>query len=84
MLIISSLLFALFIYLFLTIFKPTPEVNTELKLTLINVTHDYIFSASIIINNIVFYIKHILLLYDDMKLNPGAKNGLLLSFPTVI
>ena len=35
MLIISSLLLALFNYIFLTIFKTAPEVNTELKLTLI-------------------------------------------------
>lgn len=69
MLIISSLLLALFIYLFLTIFKTTPEVNTGLKLTLIHVIYGYIFITSI--NNIVFYPKHILLLHGDMKLNPG-------------
>ena len=64
MLIISSLLLALFIYLFLTIFKTTPEVNTRLKLTLIHVIYGYIFITSI--NNIVFYPKH-----GDMELNPG-------------
>ena len=54
-------------------FKTTLKVNTKLKLTLIPVIYDYIFSTAI--NNIVFYQKHLLLLHGDRDLNPAAKKG---------
>ena len=64
MLIFSSLLFAFYTPVFLINFKTTPDVFANLKLIL----HDYIFPTSI--NNITYYLKHILLLSGDIEMNP--------------
>lgn len=66
-LVFSSLLFALDISVFLINFKTTPEVSTNLKLTL----HDY--KITISINKTIYYLNDILLLSGDIELNPGPK-----------
>lgn len=66
-LVFSSLLFSLDISVFLINFKTTPEVSTNLKLTL----HDY--KITISINKTINYLNDILLLSGDIELNPGPK-----------
>lgn len=67
MLIISSLVFALYMSLFMINFKITPGVYANLKLIL----HDYLFTTPI--NNIIYYANQVLLLSGPIELNPVQK-----------